>query len=363
MRHLPLALALLLSTAGLASANLKVSLVTVSPGPVVFESFGHTMVMVENPDVSTASATLYEYGAVNPAKVFRNPDPMQAFQDLFDSKVKTNASRFQSPMAQVDEKTRFPIILKYRYIAPRPDSFRTVTIDELSLSDDQAKELVAQLDADMKAGEYNYDNYRNNCATRVRDHLFDDKVLGAGPRLELDYKLDSSIQDEVLGSIDEAIADSPSHMMTLVPPNQERMLGDAIMMLQMMGIPKKFSSSKQFYDALKKGEASMQGLVGADQPIVKSFHNYFFGDELTQKPITTGQAMFLPKKLRETLLNVKNPATGKNVIDPANEIRRSTADELAASKAAQQPPKPAAPQPQSSLQPLPESHHAGMAHI
>ncbi len=343
MRRNPLLLGLLVTlTAGLASANLKVSLVTVSPGPIIFESFGHTAVLVENPDVSSA-AILYEYGAVNPNKVFANPDPMAAFNDLFESKVKTIATKSPTPLTAVDATTRFPLILKYRYLLPQAGSYREVNIDELDLTQDQAAKFVELVEKDLASGEYFYDNYKNNCATKVRDRLFDDAVLGQAPRQDLEAKVDTSLQSEVLESIDEAIALNPKHTMTLMAPIMERSSrgSQALMMLQMVGIPKQFTSSTNFLDSIQKGDASLQSFM-AGEPLSKSFHNYFMGAELTEKPVTISRTLFLPQKLRAALLNVTNPVTGKPLIDLTHEIHRTTADEIAVMKA-RISPSPAAP--------------------
>ena len=338
MRRKPLLLALLLLlTAGLASANLKVSLVTVSPGPVIFESFGHTAVLVENPDVSS-SGILYEYGAVNPNKIFSNADPMAAFNDLFEAKVKTIALKSPTPITDIDATTRFPLILKYRYIMPQSGTYREVNIDQLDLTQDQAAKFVELLDKDLASGEYFYDNYKNNCATKVRDRIFDDAVLGQAPRQELDSKLDTSLQTLVLESIDESIAMNPKHIMSLMAPVMERSShgSQALMMLQMVGIPKQFTSSKNFLDSIQKGDGQLQ-IYMADQPLSKSFHNYFLGAELTEKPVTLARTLFLPKHLRAALLAVTNPMTGKPLIDLTKEIHRTTDDEIALMKARMHP--------------------------
>ncbi|MBI3557973.1 MAG: hypothetical protein HY074_17050 [Deltaproteobacteria bacterium] len=359
MRRKPLLLALLLLlTAGLASANLKVSLVTVSPGPIIFESFGHTALLVENPDISS-DGILYEYGAVNPNKIFSNPDPMAAFNDLFESKVKTNAAKSPTPLTPIDASMRFPLILKYRYLLPQAGSYREVNIDELELTQDQATKFVALVEKDIAAGEYYYDNYKNNCATKVRDRLFDDTVLGQAPRQDLDAKVDTSAQTLVLESIDEAIALNPKHILSLMAPVMERSSkgSQALMMLQVIGIPKQFSSSADFMDSIQKGDVQLQSFM-AGEPLAASFHNYFVGTELTEKPIPLSRTLFLPKKLRAALLNVVNPATGKPLIEIAHEIHRTTADEIAMMKARMTPVPSTIPAPAGNGQiGSPGMHH------
>ena len=201
------------------------------------------------------------------------------------------------------------------------------------------------VEKDIAAGEYFYDNYKNNCATKVRDRLFDDAVLGQAPRQELEAKVDTTLQSLILESIDEAIALNPKHLLTLMAPMMERSSkgSQALMMLQMVGIPKQFTSSATFLDSLQKGDASLQSFMPGE-PLAKSFHGYFLGAELTEKPVAMSRTLFLPKKLRAALLSVSNPLTGKPLIDLTHEIHRTTADELAAMKA-RIPTSPVAPRP------------------
>jgi hypothetical protein len=297
---------------GAASAALKVSLITISPGPVIFESFGHVAVAVQDAE-KPGKVMVYEYGNVNPARVFANPDPMAAFSDLFSSKVKTRAGKLSSSL---DETSPVPTMIRVRYLS-RPEVLRQVTTDELSLTEAQAAKLVELMEQDIAGGEYYYENFKNNCSTKVRDRLFDDAVLGKEAREKvLEMKVNASMQQVSMQLIDQAAIMSATKSVTLMPPALAKSAKgrQALMILGMLRIPSQFSSSKEFYDALKAADQQIALMMG-DTPFATLFHDYFFGAPMLENPISLYQAGFAPDYLRAMLVDVVNPATGKPVID------------------------------------------------
>lgn len=371
LRSFAVALIMLLS-AGSASAGLKISLVTVSLGTLIFESFGYTFkpssepfaeplaytaLIAEDADASPSTAIVYRYGTIDATQTllqaFSKSDPMDALVEFFDSKkVKTSASKIVSPMVDIGTTGhRLPMVLKSWYLSPNSDQNREVTITPLDLTEEQAKKLVKMLDDDIAAGEYVYDNYNNNYVTKIRDRLYDDAVLGKEQReaIESDKsKFDTSIQQLVFESIDETIKNSPEKKADLMPNSvlSKRQGRKAMKMLGALGFQPSYKDSKKFLEAIISADSQLQGLL-PDEAITKGFHNYFFAPSLTEKPITESRTMFLPKHLRQGLLHAMNPATGKPLVDPATEFRRSTLEERMALAAAR--PIAQQPQPQQSV--------------
>ena len=304
---------------GVAAAALKVSLVTVAPGPVIFESFGHSAIVVEETDVA-GKVAVYEYGNVNPSKLFSRPEVMEAFQELFESKVKTSATRISSDLPA---DSRIPTVLRDRY-ASNAKSYREVIVSELSLSEEQAAKLMALMEEDLAAGPYFYDNFKDNCATRPRDRLFDEAVIGKEARQAFDAKVDVTREAIVIESVDEAIALSPEKTISLMAPNFARTTKgrQALGVLRMIGIPGQFTSAKSFYEAVKKGDESITSFM-PDSPLAGSFHDYFFNAEMTASPQEEYKTLFTPKRLRAALMKTVNPATGQPVLDSAREERTS----------------------------------------
>lgn len=327
-----------LLVASAAQAATKVSLVTISPGTILFDSFGHSAVLVENTE-STANPTVYEYGALNLNAVLMSRDPTAAITDLLNSHSKTRASKLSVTMMTLPNGNRYPWIYKYRYLIGA-EANREVTISPLDLTEDQAKSFVSLIEKDIASGEYNYNNYTNNCATRIRDRLFDDSVLGATARATLDSTVNKSISALVMESFDDAVAASTAtpKKLSLVPSAMKRFpaIRSALSMLSMAGLREEYTSSSQFRSSIVQADTMLQ-MAASDpeggsemQSLATGFHNYFLAPELEASPISQSQEMFLPKKLHDGLTQVVNPATGHTVIDSSREMHRTSAEERSA---------------------------------
>jgi len=288
-------LGLTLLAAQTSWANLKVSLVTVSPGPVIFESFGHSAVIVED-SKTPKQAMVYEYGAVDAAALMDSSDLLAALTDLFTSKVKTKPTKESTSTDGI-----VPQLLRNRYLSNQDNAYREVRIDFLNFTDTQSEKFVGLLEKDLAAGEYNYDNYKANCATKIRDRLFDDSVLGKEARKQLlTEEENTSIQELTSASFDEAVALSRTKKVALFPPSYAKtFMGKiAIGFISKLGMKSEYSSSAEFQDALKVADGRLADAL-SDHPIADAFHNFFFGKHMTAKPMKKYDTMFLPKKLRE----------------------------------------------------------------
>lgn len=310
--------------AALAPPKYKVSLVTVNPGPVVFEAFGHTMFIVVDEN-RPRQLLLFEYGQVNAMPLFLGGNPIAGFTQLFDSKIRTRASRrISAPDAQ-----GIPQYLRRRYL--KGTEGRVVRINSLRLTEAQAKKLVGLLDADVAAGEFDYDYVNSNCATRPRDRLFDDGVLGKDLRGEFEKDVEKgTLQRMVLDSIDEAV--SIHGGVGLVPRQVEevKQVKTTLTMLEtMMGMPPRYNSAEEFEKGVKAAEQKLAELRAAPgiallapglDKLHEAFRRYFFRKELNETPVSSYRAMFTPKLLKESLESAINPATGEDLIDKAEEI-------------------------------------------
>lgn len=138
------------STPSLSAADLapRVSLITVGPGSVLWEKFGHNIIRVTDPVAGTDIA--YNYGIFD----FR--------QENFYWNFVQGGMLYS--MAGYDAT---------RDIGRYVEAGRSIEVQDLALTPDQARRLAANLarNAQPDKRDYRYDPYRDNCSTRVRDAL------------------------------------------------------------------------------------------------------------------------------------------------------------------------------------------------
>lgn len=135
--------------------------ITFSPGKMVWERFGHNTLVL----INEASTETYMYDFGN-----------------FDFNEKDFLKRF--------------ILGDMRYWAERKDAEDTLAMyrqhnrqywgQELRISSQQAEQLWKNLEENVRADKkfYHYDYYRDNCSTRIRDHI--DAVTGGAVRKQLE---------------------------------------------------------------------------------------------------------------------------------------------------------------------------------
>jgi hypothetical protein len=147
--------------AGQPGASLSVSLVTVGPGQIYWERFGHNAILIEDRD--TGTTTLYNYG-------------------IFDFDQEGFLLNFLRGY------------MTYRIAAwPAAEDLpqylregRSIVAQALNLSPPQRLELKRFLDENLEPenAQYRYDYFANNCSTKVRDAL--DHALGGAIRRTLE---------------------------------------------------------------------------------------------------------------------------------------------------------------------------------
>jgi hypothetical protein len=130
-----------------------VSLLTIGPGEIFFERFGHNAIVVRDP--ASGEALAYNYGIFD----FDQQDFLLNFA----------RGRMRYRMA-VDELA--DDLAMYR------DEGREITEQRLALAPAQARALVDFLEwnARPENAQYRYDYFEANCSTRVRDAI--DRALG-----------------------------------------------------------------------------------------------------------------------------------------------------------------------------------------
>jgi uncharacterized protein DUF4105 len=136
-----------------APDSLVISVITMGPGPEIFERFGHISIRVH--DLRTGIDTSYNWGMFD----FEQPHFLQRFL--------TGDTRYW-----MQGWPTGPLVAAYR------QAHRWVTEQELALTPVQADSLrrYIQWFAREENKWYRYDYYRDNCSTRVRDAI--DMVLG-----------------------------------------------------------------------------------------------------------------------------------------------------------------------------------------
>lgn len=144
---------LLMLLAPLAWAAPRIGVATMQPGEIFWERFGHDALVVVDP--STGAATSYNFGFFDPG------------EPGFVGNFIRGRMRYQLAALPFDQD-----MSTYR------SEGRGVSIQWLRLTDAQADALAGSLavNARPENAVYDYDYFRDNCSTRVRDAI--DRVLG-----------------------------------------------------------------------------------------------------------------------------------------------------------------------------------------
>jgi hypothetical protein len=150
--------ALLLANAAVAAP--RIGVMTMQPGEIFWERFGHDAIVVEDP--ATGAATSYNFGFFDPTE----PDFLARFVH--------GRMRYRLVALPLQDDLAY-----YREVG------RGVSLQWLDLSAMEAQSLADALavNARPENARYGYDYFTDNCATRVRDAL--DRALGGRLREQL----------------------------------------------------------------------------------------------------------------------------------------------------------------------------------
>ena len=152
-------LALLLAPA-LALAAPRIGVVTMEPGGIFFERFGHNAIVVQDDDAGTA--TSYNFG------YFDMDEP-----GFFGNFVRGRMQYWLVALPLDEDLSRYA------------QTGRGVGVQWLELTPEAATALSATLaeNARPENAQYRYDYYTSNCSTKVRDAI--DQALGGALRPQL----------------------------------------------------------------------------------------------------------------------------------------------------------------------------------
>ncbi len=131
----------------------RIGVVTMLPGEIFFERFGHNAIVVQ--DTVSGAATSYNFGYFDPT------------ESDFVARFVRGEMRYRLLALPVDEDLAY-----YRAVG------RGVSMQWLDLAPTDARELADALadNARPENAYYRYDYFLDNCSTRVRDAL--DRALG-----------------------------------------------------------------------------------------------------------------------------------------------------------------------------------------
>lgn len=137
-----------------ARADTRIELYTMGVGNDIFEAFGHGALCVT--DEQFPNGACYNYGTAD----FR--DPAALVWQFLRGRAKFWASRMPLPLM----------------IQAYTEQDRTIYRQAIPLANDAAIGLAAALETDVRPENkyYEYNHYRDNCTTRLRDHL--DRATG-----------------------------------------------------------------------------------------------------------------------------------------------------------------------------------------
>lgn len=149
------------ATAGTAGPAPRIGVVTMGPGDIFWERFGHDAIVVEDP--ATGTRTNYNFG----------------FFDL-------DEPGFVGRFIKGEMRYRLVALPLEEDLAYYAEVGRGATLQWLALEPAQARQLAADLaeNARPENARYRYDYYTDNCATRVRDAL--DRALDGRLRKQLE---------------------------------------------------------------------------------------------------------------------------------------------------------------------------------
>lgn len=155
-------LSLFMAHAAQAATAPRIGVMTMQPGAVFWERFGHDAIVVDNPATHTEPVS-YNFGFFDMGE----PD--------FVARFIRGEMRYQLVALPLSQDLAY-----YR------DVGRGVSIQWLNVSAAQAADLAAalELNARPENARYRYDYFTDNCATRVRDAL--DRALGGALRRQWD---------------------------------------------------------------------------------------------------------------------------------------------------------------------------------
>jgi hypothetical protein len=175
-----------------AGAELRIYLMTFSPGSIIYERFGHNAIVVHDPDPSPAfvearrrfDAKYFPDVALPRAEPLLLPTDLAYHYGAFDFDQPGFIPRFIMGRMLYGTASAWADLTVDEYAT----AGRTVLLQELNLTPAQKVELRDLLEWNIRPenSAYRYDYYRDNCSTRVRDAI--DRATGGELKAQLEAK-------------------------------------------------------------------------------------------------------------------------------------------------------------------------------
>ncbi|MGY1424234.1 lipoprotein N-acyltransferase Lnb domain-containing protein [Lysobacter sp. A289] len=164
-------LALLWSCAFAAAATPRIGVITMQPGEIFFERFGHNAVLVADPAAGTEIS--YNFGFFDPT------------EDDFIARFVRGDMRYRLVALPLQQDLAY-----YRQVG------RGVSLQWLDLDPAAAQAVADALEQNARPenAAYSYDYFLDNCSTRVRDIL--DQALGGDLRRQMGGSRGSTFRSE-----------------------------------------------------------------------------------------------------------------------------------------------------------------------
>jgi hypothetical protein len=177
--------------APVAAADLRIYLMTLSPGSIIYERFGHNTIVVHEPNPSPErvearrkfDAEFYaKYGGYLPStEPLILPTDKAHHYGAFDFDQPGFVPRFIMGRMEYWTTSEWADLTAIMYAQDN----RSVLMQELNLTPKQKFELKNFLEWNERPENrfYRYDYYRDNCSTRVRDAI--DRAIGGELKTQL----------------------------------------------------------------------------------------------------------------------------------------------------------------------------------
>lgn len=359
----------------------QIYLITVSGGPDLFSAFGHSALWVTGASRPEMNG-LYEYGLIDVRALLplRNlPDGPQGreqglelLRQFFAQELPANVTRIETSL---DSATGLPDRIVQLYLR-NPSVHRRVTMGRIDLNVQQARALLESLRRDLRVGNYPYNYYNSNCATRIRDRLYSSGILGAAGLQALRSRPlpDASVTRTSLiaEALNHAGAMSLNGTVSILP-NYLRMIPSIsaaereaasnpmfpVALTFRRNDPPQPSIAQQFQTTLEQlmtlaqFALSSNGLGGPQSTgsrALLAMREYFRGPILTATHLSIFDSLFLPERLRAHLIQEGLIREGDEVVSEFPVVQAAVAPSVPAPVA---PPAPEAvvPAPQPVVSP------------
>ena len=291
----------------------SVYLGTLTPATHLLEAFGHVVLVFEEPRGRIA----YGYGGFEVPKVHLHVRSNDA--DGWRDGIASAALQLLAPLARGELPAR-------KIEEPLTDTVRkarceqALILDEIRLTPQQVVELRRRVKADFAriepgqsgARRYFFDHFQANCATRLRDLIF--QVLGrdAENALYSHAPVDESLRSVVEDALTEAIKQTPGGFQ-VIPPRFVPLSTSLV-----PGVPCRITCAEDFFSGIAAALDALSHTPAFVAPqgraVVERAKELLHG-RLGQRPLAYRDTLITPARLRRALATWPSPTGSGPVLD------------------------------------------------